>query len=370
MTRLCIIAKAHSIHTQRWVCAFAQRPDYDVTLISPHHDHAFRSERFCGATVYNMAASPPPAKRRYAQVLRNYIQMRRLIQKERFDIVHIHQLPPTPMGYFFWRTPNLVVSTWGYDIVDYPGRPKSALRDHLRRFVLRQAVSVTATSQYQANITRTFTPSTTPIATIPFGVDTDLFHNVSAERPVPPPLRIIITKSLEPKYGVDILLHAFRRVIETNPYLELWIVGAGKERDALEALTTELDLKSQVVFWGKVEHSRLVEMMQRSHLAVMPSTDDSETFGVAAVEAQAMGLPVVASAVGGVPEVVRDGNTGLLVPPRDVDALTDALRTLIDNPQLRQQMGAAGVKWVEERYRWDTCVFQMDQVYRQVLGRN
>ena len=96
----------------------------------------------------------------------------------------------------------------------------------------------------------------------------------------------------------------------------------------------------------------------------MPSR--AEAFGVAALEAQACGLPVVASNVGGLPEVVRDGETGLLVPPEAPQALAAALMTLIQDPQLRADMGRNGREWVLERYEWRHNVDEMLGIYERV----
>ena len=98
-------------------------------------------------------------------------------------------------------------------------------------------------------------------------------------------------------------------------------------------------------------------------------TSDSESFGVAAVEASACGKPVVASEVGGLPEVVEHGVTGFLVPPRDPVKTADAIERLILDRSLRDRMGLAGRLRVEKLFRWDNCVDQMISIYRDTLNR-
>ena len=95
----------------------------------------------------------------------------------------------------------------------------------------------------------------------------------------------------------------------------------------------------------------------------MPSR--AESFGVAALEAQACGVPVVASRVGGLPEVVRHNETGLLVPPDNPQALAEAIAALLVDHERRAVMGAAARRWVAERYRWKDSVDMMEDVYRQ-----
>jgi glycosyltransferase involved in cell wall biosynthesis len=107
--------------------------------------------------------------------------------------------------------------------------------------------------------------------------------------------------------------------------------------------------------------------MGKIDVFVVPSVLDSESFGVAAVEAAACGLPVVASRVGGLVEVVRDGETGFLVPPRDTESLVNKLTALIGSPDMRAQMGANGRALVEREYSWTTCMEKMSQIYESTI---
>src|SRR5215470_424097 len=101
---------------------------------------------------------------------------------------------------------------------------------------------------------------------------------------------------------------------------------------------------------------------------VMPSVHESETFGIAAVEAQAMGLPVVATRIGGVPEAVLEDRTGVLVPPRDPEALARAVVALIENEDLRRTMSGEGRRFVAQHYDWRPNAGRMEQLYAELLS--
>jgi glycosyltransferase involved in cell wall biosynthesis len=118
---------------------------------------------------------------------------------------------------------------------------------------------------------------------------------------------------------------------------------------------------------GRVEHEQVPALIRSFDLMVMPSVYESETFGVAAIEASASGVPVVASRVGGVPEAVRHEQTGLLVRPRDVEALAEACIALIDDPKRRREMGLAGRRFVERYYNWSDNTRLMGEVYRAAI---
>jgi glycosyltransferase involved in cell wall biosynthesis len=121
-----------------------------------------------------------------------------------------------------------------------------------------------------------------------------------------------------------------------------------------------------VRFLGDLAHEDVPAALQRMDIFAMPST--WEGFGVSAVEASAMQLPVVASNIHGIPDVVVDGETGLLVPPRDPAALANALERLAGNPELRRRMGAAGRAFVAAHYRWEDNAAQMAALYQRALG--
>lgn len=148
------------------------------------------------------------------------------------------------------------------------------------------------------------------------------------------PLRLVCVGRLDPVKGHDVLLQALARV----EGVDLLVLGEGGTRTALEATVAELGLGDRVRLPGWSES--VPEELARHDVLVLPSR--SEGWPLTVVEAMLAGLPVVASAVGSVPEVVRDGQTGLLVPKDDVDALAGALTLLRDDPLLRGRFGAAG----------------------------
>jgi glycosyltransferase involved in cell wall biosynthesis len=174
-------------------------------------------------------------------------------------------------------------------------------------------------------------------------------------------------KWLKPKYGPDVMVEAFAKIHAARPNTKLVLAGKGEMQEALQARVNELGLQSAVQILGRVEHERVPALIRSFDIMVMPSVYESETFGVAAIEASASGVPVIASRVGGVPEAVLHEQTGLLVPPRDVDALAQACITLIDDPAQRGEMGRAGERFVRRYYSWPDNTRLMGEVYRAAV---
>ena len=192
------------------------------------------------------------------------------------------------------------------------------------------------------------------------GIDTSLF------RPTTPDSDIVRTDGtplllwvgrLQPWKGVDVALRALREI----PQAYLMIVGDGETRADLERLAQELGLAERVRFLGALPRERLPSIYAAADL-LLATSFASETFGIGLVEAQACGLPVVASRFGGFPEVIDEGRTGLLVPPRDPAALAAAVRSLIDDPERRRAMADAAPGWAAQ-FSWSAVVDRIEAVY-------
>ncbi len=265
-----------------------------------------------------------------------------------------------------------LLSVWGSDVYDFPYQ--SALKGRLLRWNLRRATALASTSEAMARQVNRLLPEGRAIAVTPFGVDLERFAPDRSRR-VPGRLTIGIVKSLAPKYGVDLLLRAFAglthdaEVSAVGGECKLLIVGDGPQRAALEALARELGIAQRTEFAGAVPHDAVPAWLNRLDIYAAPSRLDSESFGVAVIEASACALPVVVSDAGGLPEVVRDGETGLIVPRDDVGALQAALKRLVLDPALRQTLGERGRLHVAREYEWGRCVDAMERCYERVVAR-
>lgn len=203
------------------------------------------------------------------------------------------------------------------------------------------------------------------------GIDTDLFH----PQPPDPTLRarlgvaataplLLFVGRLQPWKGVETAIRALPQI----PQAVLLIAGDGEDRARLAAIANELGLNERVRFLGSVPRLQLPALYASVDLLVATS-HASETFGIGPVEAQACGLPVVATRFGGFPEVVAAGQTGLLVPPRDPAALAAAVNELLADPGRRAAMAAAAPAWASQ-FAWPAVVDRIEAVYRAVVGES
>lgn len=348
--RIVYLADAPYIHTRRWVEHFVAR-GWDAHVIS------FRPAKIEGAMVHHVAGLETIGKARYLVHAR---RIRSLIASLQPDLLHALHL--TSYGFLagLSRTRPSIVSVWGTDVLEAPHL--TPMHRWITRRALARATIVTATGLRLAEATLPHMPERKPVAVIPYGVDVDRF------RPEPRPERERVTVGslgrLSPEKGLEHLLRAAARLRDAGVPLDVVLAGDGPSRRSLERLAHQLSL--EVEFLGEVDHERTPEVLQRFDIFAMPST--WEGFGVSAVEASAMQLPVVASDIHGIPDVVVDGRTGILVPPANPEALAAAIGRLIKDRSLREKMGAAGRRFVERNYRWQDNAALMERLYDEMLS--
>jgi len=168
--------------------------------------------------------------------------------------------------------------------------------------------------------------------------------------------------------GFDIALRALALVRAEHPGVVLRLAGDGPARPDLEALADELGVADAVELLGWVAPDRLPEVLAGASVVVLPSRWD-EAFGLVALQAMQVGRPVVAAAVGGLPEVVDDGHTGLLVPKEDPEGLATAVLSLLDDPGAARRLGVAGRQRARDRFGFDRYVDEHEALYRELVGR-
>ena len=194
------------------------------------------------------------------------------------------------------------------------------------------------------------------------GLDLDLYE---APRPAARPRKVVVVANLRPEKGHDVLIDAAVSVLRRFPDATFQVVGDGPER---EALLTRADARGVAGAFSFQGHQDDVpKVLAASDLFVLPSR--SEAFPNAVLEAMAAGLPIVASGVGGIVELIDDNRTGLLVGPGDPDALADRICGLMEEPARAASLGAAARAQARARYSFDRMVAAFESIYVNELAR-
>jgi glycosyltransferase involved in cell wall biosynthesis len=280
--------------------------------------------------------------------------------ERRIALVHTAQLYPNIFGLPAARAAGIPVRIANRRNLGAGGRPW--LRA-FERTALRLAHVVVANSNAAAACLRTEGLPSDRIAVVRNGIDADAF---ASPRRVAHPRRVIVVGNLRAGKGHDVLLRAVPLVLARHPDATFHVVGDGPLGTEVRALADTSGISAAVTFHGHQEDVRA--RLADADIFVLPSL--SESSPNALLEAMAAGIAVVASNVGGVPEIVDDGRTGLLAPPADPAALADRIVQLMDAPDVRHRLAAAAQAHVASRHSFEEMVRQFDGLYSAQLRKH
>jgi L-malate glycosyltransferase len=361
--KILLLGDIHSTHLQKWIKSLASRGIslYVFTLSREKKDPEF----YKGITVYhgwfsnsfdNLGREGSASKLFF---LLRLPSLKKIIKKIKPDIIHAHY--GSSYGFIGALTGfhPYYVSYWGSDIFSYP--KKSSLHKFLTRFTLNKADRIFSTSRMMASEINNYTGKN--ICVIPFGVDTQLFRKNEKTAKNSKEIVIGIVKSLESIYGTDILLDVFCRLKKLNPSknLKLNLTGSGSLETELKRRVKELEIENDVIFRGYIPLELLPDVY--SSMDIFANLSRHESFGVSVLEAGSCELPVVASSKGGLNEVMVDNETGFLVNLDDEESIIEKFQLLLDDSQLRIEMGKKGRRFVIENYSWEESVNKMISAY-------
>ncbi len=299
--------------------------------------------------------------------LRAFWELWRLMGSQHFDVVHTHTSKAGILGrWAAWlrRVPAVIHTPHGHVFHGYFSSWRSRVFREAERAAARVTHRIVALTEgdlrdhLDAGIA-----SRERFTIIPSGVNLERCRRTAPPHRGGPDVTLgFLARLVEVKAPLD-LLEALARLAPAHPDVHLIMVGDGPLRPAVEERIQTLGLQDRVELTGRLEDP--VPALHRFDVFVLPS--HNEGMGRAAVEAMAAGLPVVASRVGGVPDVVQDGQTGLLVPPGDPEALAAALDRLLQDEALRMAMGEAGLRRAEAFS--DRVMFErLEALYAEVLA--
>lgn len=368
--KILLLSDSNSIHTIKWVKALSDA-GLGIGLFSfyPSSSSIFNEYKNILTSNINLAPelrmneSTKFSKLVYLKAIR---QIKKLIMEYKPDILHAHYASSYGLVGALTHFHPFVISVWGEDVYDFPN--KSIIHKSILKYNLKKADAILSTSFVMKNETKKYTSK--EISVTPFGIDVDVFKPMNELGLFEQNTIVIGTiKALEKKYGIEYLIKAFHIVKKriTDKPLKLLIVGKGSQEYYLKQLVKNLNLENDVTFTGFIEHGDVPKYHNMLDIYVSVSIDDSESFGVAILEAGACGKPVVVSDVGGLPEVVVNGETGFVVESKNPDAIASSICRLIDNPELRVSMGNSGRKRVLEFYSWNDSVKKMIAVYDSMI---
>ncbi|MBS4190236.1 glycosyltransferase [Bacillus sp. FJAT-49705] len=353
--KVLILAPSKSIHTHKWALFYKNKGiNVKVVTFSDHYSEE-NAKEIDTITLPKLL----PGKLSY---ISSVFALKKILKQFQPDILHAHYVSSYGFIGALANYKPFYVSVWGRDIFQFP--QQGSVNRKIVEYTLSKADVICSTSHIMAKETNKY--SGKKIFVTPFGVDMEKF------RPIPgvksdDEITIGTVKALEDKYGIGDLIHAFASIHSSKKNAKLLIVGDGKQKDEYIQLTRDLNIDHVTSFTGRVPNDKVPEYINKMDVFGVPSTEDSESFGVAAVESMACGVPVVVSNVGGLPEVVLEGKTGYVVPKENSQELAKAILSLIENKEKSTGMGLAGIDHVKANYNWIDNANGMLDLYGQTL---
>lgn len=359
--KICYLADINSAHTHKWLNYFKNK-GYDIHVIS------LGNGEYEGVTVHCLDVTDNVMKkasdRNKLQYIKKIKRVKELVNEIKPDILHAHYATSYGLLGALADYHPYIISAWGSDVYDFP--IKSPVHKMMLKYNLKKADYIFSTSNVMKEETQKYTNKN--IEVTPFGVDINRFVPRRTEKD-----EVVIgtIKTLEEKYGIQYLVKAFAQLKDRNPdmNLKLRIGGKGSQEDYLKGLCRDLKIYNDVTFLGFVNPDDVVKEFQNFDIAVFPSTLDSESFGVAAVEAESCGTPIVVSEVGGLMESTKPGITSLVAKKASVEDLRDKIDMLVKDKELRLKMGTAARKFVEDNYNLEDNFAYVDKLYKEIVSK-
>ncbi len=291
-------------------------------------------------------------------------------QKQPFDVLHAH-FGPVGKSFRFarrlWRAP-LVVSFHGYDFSTWPRREGM----QAYKALFEEVDLVTVHTDFADRCLRDLGCPPSLLRRLECGIDLTEFAFRTRPTPVDRPVRLLTVARIVDKKGIEFSIRAVAQLLSEGYRLQYEIVGDGPLRGPLTKLAHELGAEKDITFTGAKDSSYVRQRMDQCDIFVLASVTaadgDTEGAPVSLLEAQACGMPVVSTRHAGIPEIVADGVSGLLVPERDVSALAGALRRLIDNPAEWPEMGRQGREFIERRHDLSMLNRRLLELYEDAIA--
>ncbi|MEF8817243.1 MAG: glycosyltransferase [Salinibacter sp.] len=297
----------------------------------------------------------------------------RMLGRGDYDLLHAHfgTTAVYALPYVLRHDLPFVVTFWGNDVSVLLGtqryNPKNWRYLALRQTIMDRADRMLCVSRELAAFVREMSGRPEAIEVWSHGVDLDRFRPVEHENEVP---SVVMVGRFTEKKGHVYALRAFANTLGAGHAAHLTLIGDGAREGRCRALVRDLGIGDRVTFAGVRPPAEVAGRLARADVALVPSVvarnHDREGSPTVAKEAGACGVPVVATCHAGLPEIVDDGETGLLVPERNVEALTDALGRLLDDAALRRRLGQAAREKMEREFELHAQVRTLERHYDQI----
>jgi len=357
---------------------------FEIVVLAPHHNGAKKFEFMDRMKVYRFPYFYPKKYQKLAyeggilsNLKRNHLAKLqvpllflselfyaiKIIKKERINFIHSHWIIPSGLvGAVCKRIfkKPFIISVHGSDLI----LPNKFLKN-FAKIALNSCdvcvVNSTATKDTVLGIT-----NVREVEIVPMGADLSMFNpnvksDIKKDYKINGPI-ILTVGRLSKEKGIEYTIKAMPTILKKIPEIKLIIVGAGPEENNLKKLSKKLNLTGNVVFTGGIPNKNLSRFYKSADVFVLPSL--REGMGLVLLEAMACGTPVIGSNTGGITDIIKYGESGFLVKPKDPEDIAEKIIVLLSNKELQQKFSEEGLKIVRERFSWNVIVKKFVKILR------
>ena len=356
------------------------RSMYDVRLITGPGTHlSLKTKKFLEEFKDNVIIVP--SLRRDINPVLDFIaliHLYRIFRKERFDLVHTNTAKAGILGRiaaFLAGTPRIIHMPHGHNFYGYFGPALSRLIIWLERFAAGFTDRLVVLTELEKNDYMSFgIKKSEDIEVVPSGLELEGFRALYGrdrnekrrELGISPQEKIVgMVSRLETVKGPEYFIEAANSVAKKISGVRFFVVGEGSLSSGLKERSQQLGLKDKVVFLGWRDDA--LDIIFALDLLVQPSLN--EAVGRVLLEAQGLGVPVIGTSVGGIPEIIKDGSTGFIVRPKDAEGLSRSICDLLENEEKRNMFSKEARMWVEERFSSDRMMEKIYFMYIDIMNK-
>jgi 1,4-alpha-glucan branching enzyme len=349
------------------------RKDVGVTVLATDTISRFEPgihyRRICTSKKHNRVFYPLNLPLHSLGVM---VALMKINQEHSVDLIHVHSDFMFPGAWFFaflFKKP-IVYTSHAFLAARTETSPHSSLKNmtikSIRRFIIKSASAVICVGTDMKNLLSAFSETNTNLHVIPNFIEADFARNSRLRPECANASRyscLFVGRLVKIK-GVEHLIKGIPYVLKNYPQAKFTIVGEGPQRRKLEGLGKELNIESSLIFAGGIHRGSLSPWYENARLLILPSLEEAQS--IVALEAFAHGIPVIASRVGGIPEIVREGWNGYLVEPGNEQKIADCICRIFSDDELRNTLSANARKTAEER-SWENGIDRFLDLYKTLL---
>lgn len=355
--KICFLAPANSYHTKKW-CEYFVSKGHEVHVIS------FINEKIDNVFVHyiDTHATVNDSDIKKIKYLLSVRRVKKIVRDIKPDIINAHYATSYGMVASLCKF-KFILSVWGSDVYNFP--KKSIFHKLYFKYIVKKAKYIFSTSNAMAEELKKYTSK--KIYITPFGVKMDLFNSNKKDNRYKNHFTIGTVKSLEEKYGIRYIIEAAGILKKEIPNLKVIIAGSGKLENELKNLSKEKGIEAN--FLGLISQEEAASLWANLDVAIISSIEDSESFGVSVIEAQASSLPVIITNVPGLLETTSP-DSRMVVEKKNALQIVNCIKELYNNKELRATLGKNGRNYVFKNYEYKNCFKHIEDIFKDIIKNN